>query len=130
MSHEITYGVSNSATCTCGEKFHGAMAVDLDEAIEAHLLKVVAQRTVNTPPWDAPEFTHLNGVPWDKAPAPARRHEHFVQTNLWIGFSQKQWCACGASRKNGAHPRWVESRHPKVTMTPTWWDRLKARWSR
>jgi len=42
LRHVITYGVSNSATCTCGEAFRGAVADDLDAAVTAHAVPVLA----------------------------------------------------------------------------------------
>lgn len=35
--HTIEYQVSNSAVCSCGETFHGALAIDLDEQVDVHL---------------------------------------------------------------------------------------------
>lgn len=42
MRHVLTYGVSNSATCTCGETFRGAVADDLDAAVATHAVAVLA----------------------------------------------------------------------------------------
>lgn len=35
--HILTFGVSNTATCTCGRSFHGVLAEDLDREVDAHL---------------------------------------------------------------------------------------------
>lgn len=34
--HIVTYGNSNTATCSCGKEFHGALAEDLDRAVAEH----------------------------------------------------------------------------------------------
>lgn len=37
MKHDIAYGVSNTATCTCGWKAGAAHGEDLDFAVDTHL---------------------------------------------------------------------------------------------
>ena len=38
VSHVVTYEMSNSATCRCGKTFHGALAADLDRAVNKHVV--------------------------------------------------------------------------------------------